>query len=588
MPDPIPTSAIYAHPCSDRNVKQEPPSDICNIKRLKGPIYEVILKEFYEDGCYTSARYFEYLVAVERDLIEQKHEIYYVHENMDFLLQLVDNVKMAEQVYHLDEGHGVYMMRRILYQTIGIVEKQNFVWLTKQLYNIISKYMLDSTTNYSAKEQSSRFVFKYAKFLMQQGKPEHLREATLILPTAMDVACSERWKPDTSPESEKFPTLHAALGTLLAEIYLIKAKEPGITRKHALKRIQKAIKAIAQVGIKANKLIAFKAFLVKIDLLMEADRFEWALKEIILLKESVMKATGAEFLESKLDVLKKFGTTLYCLDQPIGAIEVFAKALDICKENEYWQGEGDILVEIGHAQRRMTGGQVRGRLAFELAKIHFDHQANHAKVLSTKYMIAALRSELIQPELVNLMKAESFCNFYRLRRWKNLCERFWDEDNQVGYIKQNTLSNMSKYSSQNLYRLYNLVLNTRTSVSKIRASEIEHITSEVPSSEESVDLERIVADNLYYNDEDSETDVCIEKSMIPEEEEQAEEFFSADGDLSNSSYIWDIEKGGKTKYLNIVTQARRFSESMVSRRSTPPSKWVVRDSDPICCLLREE
>lgn len=62
----------------------------------------------------------------------------------------------------------------------------------------------------------------------------------------MDVACSERWKPDTSPESEKFPTLHAALGTLLAEIYLIKAKEPGITRKHALKRIQKAIKAIAQ------------------------------------------------------------------------------------------------------------------------------------------------------------------------------------------------------------------------------------------------------------------------------------------------------------------------------------------------------
>lgn len=62
----------------------------------------------------------------------------------------------------------------------------------------------------------------------------------------MDVACSEGWKPDTSPEIEKFPTLHAALGTLLAEIYLIKAREVGITRKHAMKRTQKAIKAIAQ------------------------------------------------------------------------------------------------------------------------------------------------------------------------------------------------------------------------------------------------------------------------------------------------------------------------------------------------------
>ncbi|XP_011210830.2 uncharacterized protein LOC105231307 isoform X1 [Bactrocera dorsalis] len=586
MPDPIPTSAIYAHPCSDRNVKQAPSNDLRKSKRLKGPIYEVILKEFYEDGCYTSARYFEYLVEVERDLIEQKHEIHYVYEDMDLLLQLVDNVKMAEQVYHLDKGHGVYMMRRILYQTIGIVEKQNFAWLTKQLYTIISKFMLDSTTNYSAKEQSSRFVFKYAKFLKQQGKPEHLRKATLILPTAMDVACSERWKPDTSPENEKFPTLHAALGTLLAEIYLIKAKEPGITRKHALKRTQKAIKAIAQVGIKANKLMAFKAFLVKIELLMEADRFDWALKEILLLKESVMKATGAEFLESKLDVLKKLGITLYCLDQPVGAMEVFAKALDICKENEYWQGEGDILVEIGHAQRRLVGGEVRGRLAFEMAKIHFDHQANHAKFMSTKYMIAALRSDLIHPELVNLMKAESFCNFYRLRRWKNLCERFWDEDNQVGYIKQNTLSNISKYSSQNLYRLYNLVLNTRTSVSKIRASEIENITPEVPSSEEDVDLERIIADNLYYNEKESVSDVYVEKSMIPEEEEQEEEFFSADAELSSSSYTRDIEKGVRTRYINIVTQASRFSESMVSRRST--NKWVVRDSDPICCLLREE
>lgn len=170
MPDPIPTPAIYAHPCSVRNVKQEPPDDIRKIKLLNGPIYEVLLKEFYEDGCYTSARYFEYLVAVEQTLIERKHEIEYVYENMNFLLQLVDNVKMAEQVYHLDETHGVYVMRRILYQTIGFVEKQNFVWLTKQLYNIIAKYMLKPTTNYSAKEQSTRFIFKYAKFLKLQGK----------------------------------------------------------------------------------------------------------------------------------------------------------------------------------------------------------------------------------------------------------------------------------------------------------------------------------------------------------------------------------------------------------------------------------
>ncbi|XP_011189250.1 uncharacterized protein LOC105216456 [Zeugodacus cucurbitae] len=587
MPDPIPTPAIYAHPCSNREVKLEPTSDIRKIKRLNRPIYDVLLKEFYEDGCYTSARYFEYLVTVERDLIEKKHERQYVYEDMDFLLQLIDNVKLAEQVYHLDERHGVYVMRRILYETLGFVEKQNFVWLTKQLYTIIAKYMLYSTTNFSAKEQSTRFVFKYAKFLKQQGKPEQLHKATLILSTAMDVACAETWKPDTSPEIEKFPTLHAALGILLAEIYLIKAKEAGITRKHAMKRAQKAIKAVAQVGIKENKLIAFKAFLVKIDLLMDADRFDWALKELLLLKESVLKAEGREFLESKLDCLRKLGTTLYCLDQPIGAIEIFAQALDICRANDYWQGEGDILVEIGHAQRRLIGGEVRARLAMELAKIHFDHQANHAKFVSTKYMVAALRSELIHSELINLIKSQSFCDFYRLRRWKTLAERFWDEDNQVGYIKQNTLSDISKYSSQNLYRLYNLVLNTRSSVSKIRASEIEKITSEVTTSEESEDLERVVADNLYTQ-EDSATDQYINKEVM---EEEYQGLSIESGEFSNSSSSEDIEKPKtttRTKYLSIVSQPRRYSDAPVSRRSTIQGIWVVRDSDPIRCLLREE
>lgn len=256
--------------------------------------------------------------------------------------------------------------------------------------------------------------------------------------------------------------------------------------------------------------------------------------------------------------------------------------MDICKTQEYWQGEGDILVEIGHAQRRLVGGEVRARLAFELAKSHFDNQGSHAKVLRTKYMIAALRSELIHSELVNLIKSQSFCNFYRLRRWKNLCECFWDEVNQVGYIKQNTLSNISKYSARNLNRLYNLVLNTRGSVFKIRASEIEHITSEDPSSEESDDLERVVADNLYYNEENSVTDLYIEKTLIPEEEE----LFSEGGELSNGSYTGDIIKGGRAKYLNMVTQPQRISE--ISRRSTLQGQWVVKDSDPICCLLREE
>lgn len=43
-----------------------------------------------------------------------------------------------------------------------------------------------------------------------------------------------------------FRTLHAALSSLMANIYMCKAKEPGITRKYALKRTQKAIKAIAK------------------------------------------------------------------------------------------------------------------------------------------------------------------------------------------------------------------------------------------------------------------------------------------------------------------------------------------------------
>lgn len=156
------------------------------------------------------------------------------------------------------------------------------------------------------------------------------------------------------------------------------------------------------------------------------------------------------------------------MNQPITAIETLSHALELCRKDNHWQAEADVLVEVGHAQRLIQGGEVRARLAFELAKIQYDHQGNYAKVLSSKYRIAALRSQLIQPDLMKVIRSQTYCDFYRLRRWKTLCERFWTEVNQVGYIKQNTLSNISKFSSQNLYKLYNLVLNTRASFVKIK------------------------------------------------------------------------------------------------------------------------
>uniref|UniRef100_W8BZD8 Uncharacterized protein n=2 Tax=Ceratitis capitata TaxID=7213 RepID=W8BZD8_CERCA len=578
MPDPIPTPAIYAHACTDTDAKFGQKSELGRLQRIKGPIYKVLGRGFYQDGCFISGHHFECLVNMEQTLIERKHEIHYVHENMDFLLQLVENVKAAEQIYQLDKKNGVYVCRRLLYQTIGIAEKQKYQWLTEQLYSIIAKYMLEPTTdNLLAKEQSTRFVFKYAKHLMQKGKPNDLQRATSILPIAIEAACGEGWKPDTIPETEMFRTLHAALSSLMANIYMCKAKEPGITRKYALKRTQKAIKAIAKVGIQEHKLVAFKAFLAKIEILMEADRYDRAFRELVLLKESVMKAEGPEFLQYQIDLLKDLGVTLYCLNQPITAIETLSHALQLCRKDNHWQAEADVLVEVGHAQRLIQGGEVRARLAFELAKIQYDHQGNYAKVLSSKYRIAALRSQLIQPDLMKVIRSQTYCDFYRLRHWKTLCERFWTEVNQVGYIKQNTLSNISKFSSQNLYKLYNLVLNTRASFVKIKESENETVQeSSRSSSEEENDLERVVADNLYSNYD----------TPLTEAEEMEEELYESTN-LSNSSAAEDVERSDATQRAKrlIIMQARKPSDG--SRRSSPQGIWVVKDTDPLYCLLRE-
>ncbi|XP_036345075.1 uncharacterized protein LOC118754304 [Rhagoletis pomonella] len=570
MPDAIPTAAIYAHPCSELEWKPEPPSEIRRARRFKGPIYATLLKEFYQDGCFKGACHFEYLVELEQSLIEKEHEIHYVYENESFLFQLVDNAKAAEQVFYLDRIRGLNVSRKILYQLIELVEKQQFHWLTQKLYEIIAEYMLKPKTNDgSAQEQSARFIFKYAKFLMQQGKPEQLQKATMLIPTAMEAACSEEWQPDTSPENELFCTLHAALGNLLAKIYLIKAKQADITRKRAIKRVQKALKAIAQVGIQENRCTAFKVFLTKTELLMESGRYDWALKELLLLEKSVMKAEGPEFKELKLDFFKKLGTTLCSLGNPIDAIEIFGKALKFCRVNNFPQAEGDILLQIGHAQRHLPGGELRALLAFQLAERRFHCQGDKSKELSTIFVKAALKSQLILSDLTKLMSSKAYCDYYKLRRWKNLCEPFWEVETQTGHINRNILKNISMYTSENLHKLYNLVLET----------------SEKDDCEENVYLERIIVENLY-KPAVSMANAEVEIEEGPAGEEGLSEYEFEYDQVSANSDLWDIEQSDtsqKVTYAPATAQVRKYSISATSRKSTP----TVKDTDPISCLLRE-
>ncbi|XP_054730982.1 uncharacterized protein LOC129239493 [Anastrepha obliqua] len=576
MPDPIPTPTIYAHPCDDVDWKPEQPSEMRKAHRFKGPIYEALLKEFYEDGCYLGARHFEYLVQLEKSLIEREHEIYYVHEERNFLLQLVDNVKAAEQIFRLDKMRGLYVTRKLLYQSMVLVENQRFLWLTHKMYEIIAKYMLrPKTDDCLAMEQSTRFIFKYAKFLMHHGKPEQLTEATILIPVAMEAACVEAWKPDTSPEDEMFSTLHVALGNLLANLYLIKAKQVGITRKHALKRVQKALKAIATVGIKENRCVAFNVFLAKIQLLIDAGRYDWALRELHLLEQSVMKAEGPEFVQHKLDCLKKLGIIYYRLNQPIDAINIYGKALHFCRINNISQAEGDILLKIGDAQRILPGGELRARLAFQMAKTHFQSFGEISKASNTKYLIAGLKSHLISADLKKLIYSKTYCDHYKLRRWKDLCEPFWDEEKQVGYIKKDILTSISMYTSDNLYKLYNLILNTRP------ASMHEKITKKEEESEESFDLEHVVVKHLYYSN--TETAIQTEEGLYEYEYEYE---YSSDGSIMEGIERYDSEKIGRGQGIHI-TNVRKYSASTYSKRSSRKNEWIVKDTDPICCLLRE-
>lgn len=57
--------------------------------------------------------------------------------------------------------------------------------------------------------------------------------------------------------------------------------------------------------------------------------------------------------------------------------------------------------------------------------------------------------------------------------------------------------------------------------------------------------------------------------------------------ISNSSAAEDVERSDATqraKHL-IIMQARKPSDG--SRRSSPQGIWVVKDTDPLYCLLRE-
>lgn len=142
--------------------------------RRTANIYEALIQEFLEEGCYTSAKYFQRLMDKERKLYEGASIRERIFEERKLLLSVFDNCKMAEKAAILQkEYNGAAICSRLLLQCLLKIESygKKFDWILMDAFEIIVKICEKVCEPAEvSKESLCRIYYKFGKYLAKIGK----------------------------------------------------------------------------------------------------------------------------------------------------------------------------------------------------------------------------------------------------------------------------------------------------------------------------------------------------------------------------------------------------------------------------------
>ncbi|XP_053950249.1 uncharacterized protein LOC128858206 [Anastrepha ludens] len=409
------------------------PLNYVQARRLKGPIYCALVKELYEEGCRIGARHLETLAGKETFFYETKAIRDRVSDNIELLMALFENMRVAEKVRILEEAHSYRATVKCFYQIVQLLEpyKIKFEWLLEHIYDIIIPICerIEGFNDTIADETIARIYFKTAKF--HSTRENALLLAIKFMEKAMKLSRNEAWLSEyvTERECGVYPTLHLVAGREVADLLLRYANNIAAEDSNAADEFaHKAVISLGEVGLEKNKVQYMRALLSRAKYLLQSENSDASYK--ILLKVRKEVANSANVIEPKLlsDLFLYEGMYLWNQNLKSDALSKMEQALKLAQESGCKMREAEALVAIGKAYAAETLEQDKAREAFTLAKQIFGELGDVLNRKKAHYMLAKLHADQIFPCFLGLLKddEEKCCGFYNLRQWKNSCKIFWN------------------------------------------------------------------------------------------------------------------------------------------------------------------
>ncbi|XP_061392410.1 uncharacterized protein LOC133327893 [Musca vetustissima] len=427
-------------------------------RRHSGNLYAALVQELREDGCLTSAKYFEMLASKETDYYKNNVIRDRVMDHPGFLMSLYDNCKMAERSALLEQCEGMAVTFNLLYQIVSMMDEpkyaRKFNWLRKDVYEIVAKICDKLGKGKNNVERPIAMIYlKYAICMFHNKNSladETINLALLYYEKAITLAQTNKWITNTTTPADARAAL-TSLHTTIAEHYVAALLKFGksIAVSDYLQAVglgQKAICVLTQVGRNVRNLHQFTDIEMHIaEFYIEGEKYDVALALLQELSDEVSKIDNrySEELTMRLQLNKGIcytklqyfffnGVQLHIV-QPLEDNEVTlnAKTPDNNHQMPWKSGfksqPAQIYMEIGKLYLQQGVSQRNmARNAFLKSKEIYESLGDLQNSKKNKYLLAQVMSTEIFPLFMDLMKAsDKYCNLFDLRRWKYQLKPFW-------------------------------------------------------------------------------------------------------------------------------------------------------------------
>ncbi|KAI9585671.1 hypothetical protein GQX74_001518 [Glossina fuscipes] len=159
------------------------------VRRKKGPIYDVLIEELFEINCLYMAAMFSKLVAQEIRLMNGLIINYTLKEKPNLLLGLFDKFKAAELAYIQKKDQSIIFAQSC--EALVLLEKsvRRYRWLLVEIYKIVLNLCEKvPSTSYKTNYEKCRIFYNYGMYVLTYvGIEEHL--GLFVQGLAMLIEC---------------------------------------------------------------------------------------------------------------------------------------------------------------------------------------------------------------------------------------------------------------------------------------------------------------------------------------------------------------------------------------------------------------